>query len=515
MYPGIHAARTPDKPAVVDAHSGRVVTYAELEDGAIRCAHWLRAHGLGPGDHIAVLSTNDPTVYEIYWGAVRSGMYVTLVNTHLSAPEISYIVNDCGASVLLVSATLAELAAEIVADTPGVRVRAAFSGAVAGHRDYAAELATMPQDEPEDQPRGTDMLYSSGTTGRPKGIKPALNGAGVADEPGPHVTELMRRRFGFDAASVYFSPAPVYHAAPLRYGAGALALGGTVVMVSRFDAENALATIEKYGVTHSQWVPTHFVRMLRLPADVRARYDLSTLRVAIHSAAPCPVDVKRAMFEWWGEVLYEYYSSTESCGGTNISPAEWLRKPGSVGRSGPDSTGVAHICDETGNELPRGEIGLVYFERHDYSFEYHNDPAKTAEARHPTRPGWNTTGDIGYLDEDDYLFLTDRAKFTIISGGVNIYPQEVENALGFHPFVHDVAVIGTPDPEMGQVVTAVVHPADGAAPTQALADELMTHCRNTMAHYKCPRQVVFVHSLPRTPTGKLVKSEVAALVEHS
>ncbi|QNG20633.1 acyl-CoA synthetase [Rhodococcus triatomae] len=513
MYPGVHARRTPDKPAVIEAHTGRIVTYAELEAGSIRFAHWLRAQGWGSGDHLAVLSTNDATVYELYWGAVRSGMYVTLVNTHLTAAEIAYIVDDCGAEALVVSATLADLAPEIAPHIPKVRSRLAFGGPVPGHLDYHTETAAEPATEPADQPRGTDMLYSSGTTGKPKGIKPALSGLQVGASPGPHVTEMMKHRYGFGSDTVYMSPAPVYHAAPLRYGAGTLALGGTVVMLDHFDAERSLAAIEKYEVTHSQWVPTHFVRMLRLPDDTRSRYDVSSMRVAVHAAAPCPVDVKHAMLSWWGPVIYEYYSSTESCGATYISPDEWQRKPGSVGHNGPESSGTVHICDDAGTELPRGEVGLIYFERDDYTFEYHNDPGKTAEARHPTRDTWTTTGDLGYLDEDDYLFLTDRAKFTIISGGVNIYPQEVENVLSFHPKIHDVAVVGTPDPEMGQLVTAVVHPADGVAVTDELAGELIEFCRGRIAHYKCPRSVRFVDSLPRTATGKLVKG--ALLTEAS
>ncbi len=511
MYPGVHAARTPDKPAVVEADTGRVVTYRELEDGSIRFGHWLRDRGLGVGDHIAVLAVNDARAYELYWGAIRSGMYITFVNTHLGADEAAYIVDDCGAAVFVASAALVDLATEVANRATGVRERVAIGGTLPGFARYEDVIGRFPAIAADDQPRGTDMLYSSGTTGRPKGITPALTGRQVGDEPGPHVTEMMRRRFGFDSDSVYFAPSPVYHAAPLRYGAGALALGGTVVMAKRFDAEQCLDVIERYGVTHSQWMPTHFVRMLRLPDDVRAHYDVATLRVAIHAAAPCPVDVKRAMLDWWGEVIHEYYSSTESIGITVISPEEWRAKPGSVGRGAPYGTGILHVCGEDGAELPAGEIGLIYFERNDYTFEYHGDPVKTAEAHHPDRPTWRTNGDIGYVDEDGYLFLTDRAKFTIISGGVNFYPQEIENVLTFHPRVDDVAVVGVPDDEMGQRVVAFVAPRENDSAGPELEHELIEYCRASLARFKAPRAVEFVDSLPRTPTGKLVKGALAEL----
>lgn len=502
MYPGSHARRNPDKPAVIEAWTGRAITYAELETRSVQFSRWLHKQGLRPGDHLAVLSVNDATVYELYWGAVRSGLLVTLVNTHLSADEVAYVVDDCGADVLVACADLAPLAEKIGALTPNVRHRLAFGGVIAGHTDYCAAIAPMSTEPPQDQPRGADMLYSSGTTGRPKGIEPSLGGEQIGDEPGPPVTARMRAVFGFDEDSVYLSPAPIYHAAPLRYSAGVQALGGTVILLDRFDAEQALSTIEKYAVTHSQWVPTHFVRMLKLPAQVRARYDVSSIQFAIHAAAPCPVDVKRAMIEWWGEVIYEYYSSTESVGSTTIGPQEWLRKPGSVGRA---SAGIVHICDENGAELPTGRVGLIYFERNDYSFVYHNDPEKTATAYHSEYRTWATTGDLGYLDDDGYLFLTDRAKFVIISGGVNIYPQEIENCLSLHPDVTDVAVIGIPDDEMGQTVRAVVQPAPGTIAGDDLAAEIIEYCRAHIAHYKCPRSVEFVDELPRTPTGKIVK----------
>ncbi|MGK8490848.1 acyl-CoA synthetase [Nocardia asiatica] len=505
MYPGAHVDRFPEKPAVVLAESGEVLTYRELEDNSVRLARHLHDAGLRKGDHVALLSGNDPKVYEVYWAALRTGLYITAVNRHLSPSEISYIVNDCGARALIVSAGLAEAAEQIVAQTPAVEIRLAFGGHVPGYKSYEdARAAASPEPLP-DQPRGADMLYSSGTTGRPKGIKQPLPDRQVGDAPGDTYTAIFGPLYGFDSETVYLSPAPLYHAAPLRFGGVVHALGGTLVVMEKFDAEQALAAIERYRVTHSQWVPTMFVRMLKLDEAVRARYDVSSLRVAVHAAAPCPVDVKRAMIDWWGPILHEYYASTEANGATFIDSDQWLRKPGSVGKAG---LGTIRVCGDDGAELPVGEIGTVYFERDEVPFAYHNDPAKTAEAVHPGHPTWTTTGDIGYVDEEGYLFLTDRKAFMIISGGVNIYPQEVEDALALHPKVLDVAVIGVPDAEMGESVKAVVQAAPGTEPGPALAAELRDYLRDRIAHYKVPRSFDFADELPRTPTGKLVKGKL-------
>jgi fatty-acyl-CoA synthase len=369
------------------------------------------------------------------------------------------------------------------------------------HDSYAEALAGVSAEPLTPGLRGSDMLYSSGTTGRPKGIKPALPNYRI-DEPGDIMTAVTSRLYGLGRDSVYLSPAPIYHAAPLRFCGVLQAVGGTVVLMRKFDPEAALATIEHYRVTHSQWVPTMFVRMLKLDEATRSSYDLSSQRVAIHAAAPCPPEVKRAMIDWWGPILYEYYASTEAHGLTVISTEEWLRKPGSVGQA---KDGIPHICGDDGEELPRGQVGLIYFEQKGVPFRYHNDPEKTASTRHPRHPTWATTGDIGYLDEDDYLYLTDRKDFMIISGGVNVYPREIEDALTLHPKVLDVAVIGVPDPEMGEAVKAVVQPAPGAVPGPELAEELITYLRERIAHFKVPRSVDFTTELPRTPTGKLVK----------
>ncbi|MFF5033625.1 acyl-CoA synthetase [Nocardia salmonicida] len=507
MYPGAHVDRFPDKVAIVMAESGATLTYRQLEENSIRLARHLHDAGLRRGDHVALLSVNDPKVYEVYWAALRSGLYITVVNWHLTPAEIGYIVDDCGARALIVSAALAATAEQVTAHTPQVEIRLAFDGPVEGFKSYEQALAAASPEPLADQPRGADMLYSSGTTGRPKGIKLPLSDRQVGDPPGDTYTAIFGPLYAFESQSVYLSPAPLYHAAPLRFGGVVNALGGTLVVMEKFDAELALATIERHRVTHSQWVPTMFVRMLKLDESVRARYDVSSMQAAVHAAAPCPVEVKQAMIDWWGPVLREYYASTEANGATFIDSEQWLRKPGSVGSAG---LGVIRVCGTDGAELASGEIGTIYFEREELPFNYHNDPAKTAEAVHPNHPTWTTTGDIGYLDEDGYLFLTDRKAFTIISGGVNIYPQEIENALALHPKVFDVAVIGVPDEEMGESVKAVVQPAAGVAAGPALAEELREFLEERIGAYKVPRTVDFSEDLPRTPTGKLVKGKLRA-----
>jgi long-chain acyl-CoA synthetase len=504
MYPGAYASRFPDKPAAIVAETGRQVTYAALEDHSWRLACHLYGAGLRRGDHIALLTDNDPTAFEVYWAALRSGLYITAVNWHLTAAEAAYIIDDCGARALVASASLAQLAAALVADTPKLELRLAFGGGIGGYRPYEAILAQPVTTPLPSQPAGTDMLYSSGTTGRPKGVQQPLTDRQV-DEPGWVYIDIFKPIYGFGEDTVYLSPAPLYHAAPLRFGGVVQACGGTVVLLERFDPEVALEAIERLRVTHSQWVPTMFVRMLKLPEVDRRAHDLSSLRVAIHAAAPCPIEVKRAMIDWWGPVLYEYYSSTEANGITFIDSEQWLARPGSVGVP---ALGVIHICDDGGAELPIGEIGTVFFERDVTPFEYHNDPGKSRSAQHPEHANWTTTGDIGYVDEDGYLFLTDRKAFMIISGGVNIYPQEIENVLALHPSVLDVGVIGVPDPEMGESVLAVVAPAPGASPGPELAAELTAYLRERIAGYKLPRRFEFDGDLPRTPTGKLVKGEL-------
>ncbi|MDS1114821.1 acyl-CoA synthetase [Gordonia westfalica] len=504
MYPGTHAQNTPDKPAIIMAGSGRTVTYRELDDHSADLAAALHGMGLRKGDVIALLSENAPECLEIYWAAVRSGLYVTAVNWHLAPGEVAYIVDDSDARVLFASAGVGDLATKVVDELGDTDIRTvAFGGDIAGFDSYEDVLA---QAGPRliDQPRGSDMLYSSGTTGRPKGVKPSLLPIQV-DEPGDPITGLIQHVFKVTPDDVYLSPAPMYHAAPLKWGGAVQALGGTVVILEKFDAERALEAIERHKVTITQMVPTMFVRILQLPEDRRAAHDTSSLRLAVHAAAPCPPEVKQAMIDWWGPILVEYYSATENHGTTIITTPEWLTKRGSVGKS---ALGPVHVCDDDGNELPAGEVGLIYFEREQRPFEYHKDPEKTKAAEHPAHPNWTTVGDLGYVDEDGYVFLTDRKAFMIISGGVNIYPQEVENVLTLHPAIFDVAVIGVPDPEMGQQVKAVVQLRDGVEPSESLAEEIIAYVRDRIAHFKAPKTVDFVDELPRTATGKLVKREI-------
>ncbi len=504
MYPGTFAATTPDKAAVVMSDTGGTLTYAQLEERSVRLARTLHDGGLRPGDDVALLAENGLRTYEVFWAAMRSGLYVTPINHHLTADEVAYILRDCGAKAVIVSTSMADTAVDILPDTPDVTLRLAFGGPVADHDDYEDALAAAPPERLPEQPRGRDMLYSSGTTGRPKGVKAPLPGTQV-DEAGDPLIGLFGPLYGFDADTVYLSPAPLYHAAPLRFGAMIHQVGGTVVVMPRFDPAAALEAIDTYRVTHSQWVPTMFVRMLKLPDDQRLAHDLSSHRVAVHAAAPCPVEVKHAMIDWWGPILQEYYAATEAIGITMIDSPTWLSRPGSVGRS---LLGVLHVCADDGTELPTGEVGLIYFERDALPFAYHNDPDKTRAAQHPQHPNWGTTGDIGYVDADGFLFLTDRKAFMIISGGVNIYPQEVESALTLHPAVLDLAVFGIPDPEMGEQVKAVVQVADGVEASPGLERELLGFLRDRIAHYKVPRSVDFVAQLPRTETGKLQKHEL-------
>ena len=499
MYLADHARVTPDKPALISASSGEAVSFAELDARSNRLAWLLYARGLRRGDHIAVFMENNLSFMDPVWAAFRSGLHVTTVNRYLPAEEAAYIVRDCGAKALVTSRHQAEAAREVAALAPDCAIRLMVGGAAEGFEAYEAALAAHPAHPLDQEWMGGSMLYSSGTTGRPKGIIRPLPPIGPAE--GFSIRQETNR-YGLSPEAVYLTPAPLYHAAPLGYVLSVQSFGGSVVMMEKFDAEAALALIERYRVTHSQWVPTMFVRMLKLPEAVRARHDLSSHQVAIHAAAPCPVEVKRQMIGWWGPILYEYYAGTEASGSTFIDSHDWLAHPGSVGRA---ALGVLHVCDDEGNELPTGEAGLVYFEREAPTFEYHNDPDKTAASRHPLHPNWNALGDVGYLDADGYLYLTDRKAFMIISGGVNIYPQAIEDALVLHPKVADVAVFGVPDAEMGEAVKAVVEPAAGVAASEDLAAELMAFARAHLAHYMAPRSIDFIEEMPRLPTGKLYK----------
>jgi len=503
MFPGTHALTDPNKPALIMASSGEEVSYARLEERSLRIANWLRSQGFQPGDVIALLSDNTAKVFDVYWAAQRAGLYVTSINFHLRADEVRYILENSGAKCLFLGNITTDLSAAWD-DLPSLKYRISFSSRVPEFASLEMLIEGSSADLPTYEPRGADMLFSSGTTGRPKGIRPPLPQRQVSDA-GDAMVAMFSGHFGCDKDTVYLSPAPLYHAAPLRTCASVQALGGTVVVMDKFDPEASLAAIEKYKVTVSQWVPTMFVRMLKLPDNVRTRYDISSLKVAVHAAAPCPVDVKQQMIEWWGPILYEYYSCTEVNGMTIIRPQDWLAKPGSVGEA---ALGIIHICDDEGLDLTTGEDGLVYFEREVMPFEYHGDPEKTRAAQHPAHPTWTTVGDIGHIDADGFLFLTDRKAFMIISGGVNIYPQEIENTLALHPAIQDIAVIGIPDAEMGEQVKAVVTLTDGYVPSSELAQEIIDFTKSKLASYKAPKTVDFVTTLPRTPTGKLLKGEV-------
>ncbi|HEV2309747.1 MAG TPA: AMP-binding protein [Acidimicrobiia bacterium] len=502
MWPGQHAAAHPDRAAIVMAGTGEVVTYRALDEGSNRLANLLYDRGLRFGDHIALCVENHPRFLEVAWAAMRSGLYFTPINYHLTAEEVAYIVDDCDAQALIVSSRLAPMVTELLDLLPArVTTRLALGPDVPdGYEDYEEVTAGYPATPLDEELEGHAMLYSSGTTGRPKGIRYTLEKKPIGNPVA--VFAGFRKTYDLDEESVYLSPAPMYHAAPLQFCLAMTRIGGTVLVLEHFDAEACLAAIERYQVTHAQFVPTMFVRMLKLPEETRDRYDVSSLRIAIHAAAPCPVDIKRRMIEWWGPIIFEYYSATEAMGSTMITSEEWLAHPGSVGKP---FFSTIHILGEDGEECPLGEPGVVWFEpgARTLMFEYHKDPEKTARTRDAR--GWASVGDIGYLDEDGYLYLTDRRDFMIVSGGVNIYPQEAENVLVTHPRVMDAAVFGIPDAEMGQRVHAVVQPIDMGDAGPDLERELVAFCRDQLAHYKCPQAIDFDAELPRQPTGKLYK----------
>ena len=497
MYPGTHAATAPDRPAIVMAGSGETITYAQLDERANRLSHLFRSLGLQPGDHVAMCVENNPRFLELAWGAHYAGLIYTFASTRLTAEELAYIVDDCDARVFIASAYTAEQAGAITAVTPKVEARFLLDGDLAGFERYEDAVAAQPATALDDRLAGTDMLYSSGTTGKPKGVATAL--ASVPLETATGVTVLAMGLLGFNEHIRYLSPAPMYHAAPLRFSMSAHQAGGTVVAMERFDPEQALALIEKYKITHSQWVPTMFIRLLKLPQDVRDRYDVSSMEMIVHAAAPCPIPAKEQIIEWFGPIVHEYYAGTEGNGFVYCNSEDWLAHPGTVGRS---ILGPMHICDDEGQEVPAGIPGTIYFESA-AQFEYHNDPEKTAKTRHPK--GWSTLGDVGRVDEDGFLYLTDRQAYMIITGGVNVYPQEAENILAMHPAVADAAVFGVPDDDFGEAVKAVVQPVDPAAAGPELAAALIAHCREHLADVKCPRTIDFRDELPRHPTGKLYK----------
>ncbi|CAN5702537.1 acyl-CoA synthetase [soil metagenome] len=505
MYPGAHAETQGDHPAVVMAgtgeHGAEVMTYAELDAAANRISRLFRQHGVRPGDHVAICLESHIRFIEVLWGCHYAGAIYTAASTRLTAPELAFIVNDCGATVFVTAAAFADVAQAAVETTPAVTTRFVLGGAIDGFVSFDDAVAAPNPSPLPHRVAGSDMLYSSGTTGQPKGVALDFAPAPLETTPGS-VAFLLQALFGFTPDDVYLTPAPLYHAAPLRFTMAATALGGRAVIMDQFDPQAFLAAVERHRVTMTQVVPTMFVRLLRLPVEVRSRYDVSTLRTVIHAAAPCPVPVKREIIGWLGPVVHEDYAGTEGNGFVYCNSEQWLAHPGTVGTP---LNCTLHICDDDFVELGPDERGTVWFES-SRTFSYHNDPDKTAASRHPN--GWTTLGDVGYLDDDGYLFLTDRAAYMMIIGGVNVAPQEAENVLGTHPAVADVAVFGIPNEEFGEEVKAVVQPVtppvnDEAA--AALARELIAHCRSQLAAVKCPRTVDFRAELPRHPTGKLYK----------
>lgn len=485
------------RTALVMASARR--TFGELDDASRRWGALFARHGLHPGDHVALLMANSPELFDVAWAAQRSGLYYTPVNSHLTAAEAEYIVRDCGARALVVSAALAGLAVQVADGLDAAVLRVAADGAVPGFAT-AADLLPAVAEAGADGPEGMFMFYSSGTTGWPKGVLRPLSGQPFTGATS--MRPLLADMFGFGPATVYLSTGPLYHAAPLGWSMGTQGLGGTTVAMERFDAEECLRLVEAHRVTHVQFVPTMLRRLMLLPEEVRARYDVSSLRFVVHAAAPCPVELKTRVIAWLGPIVWEYYAGSEGNGFLLVDSATWLEHRGTVGRA---VRGAVHVCDDDGTELPTGETGTVWFEGTD-RFTYHNDPAKTASA-YDAR-GWSTLGDVGRLDDEGFLYLADRRVDLILSGGVNVYPQEVENVLAEHPAVGDVAVIGVPDEDMGQSVLAVVEPAAGVVPDDTLGGEIVDWSRDRLAHFKCPRRVAFVTALPRLPTGKLLRRSV-------
>ena len=503
MHPGVNGKKFPDKPAIVMLSSGKTITHGELNDLSNQGAQLFRSLGLKPGDSIAFMLENHHLFFPIAFAAWRSGLRYTAISWRLQAAEVEYIVKDCEAKIFITSKFLEETAVNLEEALSGVK-KFMLDGTSSGYESYEESIASMPKESVKDECQGGSMLYSSGTTGRPKGIYRELQ-----LNPLPYTQEeddlglgrVVEGIYGGDENTVYLSPAPLYHSAPMGFNTGFLSLGGTSIVMEKFDPEAALKAIQDYKVTHSQWVPTMFVRFLKTDESVRTAYDLSSHKVAIHAAAPCPIEVKEKMIEWWGPIIYEYYAGTEFNGMTIVNSEEWMEHKGTVGRP---LVGELHILDDEGNELQAGEAGGIYFGGETAtSFEYHNDKEKTQGAI--SKQGYSTLGDIGYVDEEGYLYLTDRKAFMIISGGVNIYPKETEDALIMHPKVTDVAVFGVPHSEMGEKVKAVVQPADMSEAGPELEAELIAFCKEKISSVKCPKSVDFEEELPRHPTGKLYK----------
>jgi len=504
LYPGTWARERPDHPAQILAETGAVLTYRELDERSNQHARLFRELGLERGGHVALFMENHPRYLELVWAALRAGLYYTPINCLLTAEEAAYVVEDSDAQVLVASTRLAPVADALREHIPATVscLMAQSSGAdvdpPTGWTALEAAADGSSTSPLPDESEGTSLWYSSGTTGRPKGVlRPLPEGVMGRGDP---VALSFSRHWGFDGRTVQLSLGPLYHAAPIGYATNVQRFGGTVVLTERFDPEDTLRAIERYRITFAHFVPTMFTRLLKLPEATRRKYDLSSLEKVVHGAAPCPAEVKKRMMEWWGPIIHEYYAGTEGAGMTMITPEEWLERPGSVGQS---KRGIIHIVDDDGNELAPGEDGTVYFEDPNVRNVYYKDPAETAALQDVH--GWRTLGDVGHVDDDGYLYLTDRWTFKIVSGGVNIFPREAEDILVLHPEVLDAAVIGVPHDEMGEEVKGVVQLVDPERASPELEHELVEFCRHHLAHFKCPRSIDFIGHLPRQENGKLYK----------
>ena len=500
MYAGKYVATQPDQPCLIMAATGEVITYGEFEGRANQLAHLLLEHGLKPLDHYCVFMENNVRYLETCAAGERAGLYYTCINSYLTADEMAFIVNDSESKVLITSAARREVAIEAIKQCPNVSLHLIVDGDANDEIfvDYAEAIANYPAAPIDKERLGTAMLYSSGTTGRPKGILRPL--ADTSPSENLLIFKFLNGIWQYREEMIYLSPAPLYHSAPQAATNLTIRMGGTCIIMERFDPEQYLALIEKYHVTHSQLVPTMFSRMLKLPKATRSRYDLSSLETAIHAAAPCPPQVKHQMIDWWGPIVHEYYGATEGLGFAACNAQQWLAHPGSVGKI---LLGEVHILDDDMNPCANGTAGTVWFVTAT-PFEYYNDPERTQESRSPDGT-MSTVGDVGYVDDDDFLYLTDRKTYMIISGGVNIYPQECENLLITHPKVADAAVFGVPNEDLGEQVKAVVQVMPDFKDSAGLEAELIAFCHEHLSHQKCPRTIDFEDELPRLPTGKLYK----------
>ena len=502
MYPGKYALAHPDRAAFVMASSGESVSYAEFEARANRLTHLLQNEGLSRQDHYSIMMENNNRYPEACAAGERAGLYYTCINSYLTADELAYILDNSESQILITSMSKLEVVIDAVAQSSKVRkvlvVDADVNKLPDGFEDYATACQSFPATPIDNERLGTSMLYSSGTTGRPKGIIRPL-----PEQPPAQALpmyDFLGQLWHYREDMIYLSPAPLYHSAPQAAVNLTIRQGGTVIIMERFDPETYLSLIEQYRVSHSQLVPTMFSRMLKLPKAVRKSYNLSSLEIAVHAAAPCPVIVKQQMIEWWGPIIHEYYGATEGLGFSACNTQEWLAHPGTVGKI---VLGELAVLDDEMQPLPQGTPGTLWFKTAT-EFEYHNDPEKTAEATSPDGE-MTTVGDVGYVDEDGFLFLTDRKTFMIISGGVNIYPQESEDLLIAHPKVADAAVFGVPNVDLGEEVKAVIQVVPGNVEDELLTEELLGYLADHLSRQKIPRSIDYIEQMPRLPTGKLYK----------